>query len=154
MGGGDGLIAGLAAAYLAAWVSVSLAPPRPAGLALQPIPLVRLIGRFLWGSLVAGVDVARRAFSPAMPLSLGVQSYRPALPPGPARNLFLSVASLMPGSLYTATDRSDTMFFHTLDVTQPLPEQLAEEEARVAAAVGVHLPPDARLPAGDGSTPA
>jgi multicomponent Na+:H+ antiporter subunit E len=36
---------------------------------------VRLVGRFLWQSVVAGVDIARRVFDPRLPLNTGFVVY-------------------------------------------------------------------------------
>ncbi len=99
-GGRDAdVLPGLAAAALATWISLVLLPLDPAFAQVRPLAVLRLAIRFVWGSVVAGLDIARRAFSPSLPLKPGYVTYPVALPPGTSRNLFTSVTSLMPGTL-------------------------------------------------------
>jgi multicomponent Na+:H+ antiporter subunit E len=135
-GASTDVVPGIGAALLAAWASVSLMPPDPGSARVRPLALARLFLRFVWGSVVAGVDIARRAFSPAMPLKLGYVTYPVALPPSAARNLFMGVTSLMPGTLPAGTDESGALIYHCLDAAQPVTAQLQEEEARLVAALG------------------
>jgi multicomponent Na+:H+ antiporter subunit E len=92
--------------------------------------------RFLWQSLVAGVDVARRAFDPRLPLNPGLVVYRPQLPPGSARSLFTAYTSLLPGTV-PCGDGDGGVVYHCLDISQPIVEQLAAEEARLSRAIRV-----------------
>jgi multicomponent Na+:H+ antiporter subunit E len=96
--------------------------------------LLLLLPRFLWQSLVAGTDVARRAFAPRLDLQPGFVDYRTQLPPGSARNAFELIASLMPGSV-PSDDTQGTIEFHCLDTRQPVAEQLAAEERVYARAL-------------------
>ena len=57
--------------------------------------------RFLGQSVVAGVDVARRALDPRLPLPPGLCDLSVGLPPGPARNMFTTLMSLLPGTVPT-----------------------------------------------------
>ena len=98
--------------------------------------MLRLAIRFVWGSVVAGLDIARRAFSPSLPLKLGYVNYPVGLPPGTSRNLFTSVTSLMPGTLPAGTDESGRLIYHCLDVDQPVVRELGQEEARLVAGAG------------------
>lgn len=138
MAGGDlgDVLPGIATAVLAAWASLVLMPPDPGTARVRPMALARIFARFIWGSIVAGIDVARRAFSPSMPLKLGYVSYPVGLPPSAARNLFMAVTSLMPGTLPTGSDESGALVYHCLDVDQPVIEQLEREEALLVAALG------------------
>jgi multicomponent Na+:H+ antiporter subunit E len=138
---------GIVVAILATWVSLVLLPPDPGFSKVRPLALLRLALRFVWGSTVAGLDIARRAFSPSLPLKLGYLDYPVGLPPGTSRNLFTSVTSLMPGTLPAGTDESGRLIYHCLDVEQPVLEELAQEEAQFVAALGVG--PDAASPVGD-----
>ena len=96
--------------------------------------LLLLLPRFLWQSLVAGVDVARRAFSPSLPLNPGFVDYPVGLPRGSARNAFELISSLLPGSV--PTDETEAAIeYHCLDVAQPVVEQLAAEERAHAPAL-------------------
>lgn len=133
------LVPALVAAAMATWASFALWPVQSDSPRVQALAMLGLVLRFGWGSLVAGLDIAKRAFSPGPPLDPGFVVYTPRLPDGAARNLFMSVTSLMPGTLCTATEDSGALVFHCLDVGQPVLRQLAEEEARLGAALGVRL---------------
>ncbi len=126
------LVVGLIASAAATWASLKLLPPARGRVRLGLLLL--LLPRFLWQSLVAGIDVARRAFALRPPLQPGFVDYRTELPRGPARNAFELIASLMPGSVPSGETR-DTIEFHCLDTRQPVAEQLATEERAYAAAL-------------------
>ena len=123
---------GVLAAVAATWASAKLLPPSAGHVRLGAL-LLRL-PRFLWQSLVAGVDVARRAFSPRLPLQPGFVDYPVGLPRGVVRNAFGAISSLLPGSVPTA--ETDTVIeYHALDLGQPVVESLAAEERAYAAAL-------------------
>ena len=119
-------------ACAAAWASVRLLPPASGRVRL--VALLLLLPRFLWQSLVAGLDVARRAFAPRLDLQPGFVEYRTQLPPGSARSAFELIASLMPGSV-PSDEREQVIEFHCLDLRQPVAEQLAAEERAYAKAL-------------------
>jgi multicomponent Na+:H+ antiporter subunit E len=123
------VVVGAITAALAAWVSLTLWPPE--SLRLRPLAVLGLLPHFLWQSVIAGVDVARRAFSPRMPLTPGFITYRPRFAPGPARNTFTAYTSLLPGTV-PCGDEDGAVVYHCLDVGQPIAEQLAAEEAHLA----------------------
>jgi len=126
------LVVGLLASAAAAWASVRLLPPASGRVRMGALLL--LLPRFLWQSLVAGLDVARRAFAPRLDLQPGFVEYRTQLPPGSARSAFELIASLMPGSV-PSDEREQIIEFHCLDVRQPVAEQLAAEERAYAKAL-------------------
>ena len=126
------LVVGLVAAFLATRASLYLLPPE--GGRIRLLALVALVPRFCWQSLLAGIDVARRAFAPSMPLSTGFVEYRTGFPRGHARNNFATITSLMPGTV-PCGDGPDTIEFHCLDTGQPVAEQMADEERRLARAL-------------------
>jgi multicomponent Na+:H+ antiporter subunit E len=126
------LVVGLLASAAAAWASVRLLPPATGRVRMGALLL--LLPRFLWQSLVAGLDVARRAFAPRLDLQPGFIEYRTQLPPGSARSAFELIASLMPGSV-PSDEREQIIEFHCLDVRQPVAEQLAAEERAYAKAL-------------------
>lgn len=130
---------GLVVAAIATWVSLELLPLDRGFAQVRPLAVVRLAFRFVWASVVAGLDIARRAFSPSLPLRTGYLNYPVGLPPGTSRNLFTSVTSLMPGTLPAGTDESGRLIYHCLDIEQPVLEELAEEEAQLVAALGAAL---------------
>lgn len=86
---------------------------------------------FLSGSVRGGLDVARRAFDPRLPIAPGFVSYRTTLPAGPARVLFANVISLLPGTVLTGIDGS-LMEIHALDASADVTGELRRIELRVA----------------------
>jgi multicomponent Na+:H+ antiporter subunit E len=128
------LLAGVLAAIIATGVSLRLLPPKT--IRLRPIALAKLVLRFLYQSIYAGVDVAWRALDPRLPLQPGYVIYRSRLPPGTMRNAFCTMTSLLPGTLPSGTDESGGLIVHCLDETQPVTEQLAVEEALLVKAIG------------------
>ena len=123
---------GVLASAAAAWVSVKLLSP--AGGRVHLGRLLLLLPRFLWQSLIAGIDVARRAFALRTGLHPGFVDYPVGLPRGPARNAFELIASLMPGSV-PSDETQGTIEFHCLDTRQPVVEHLAAEERAYARAL-------------------
>jgi len=123
---------GALAAAAATWASMRLLPPSSGRVRLGV--LLTLLPRFLWQSLVAGVDVARRAVAPRLPLAPGFVDYPVRLPRGSARNAFELISSLMPGSVPTA-ETDEKIEFHCLDTQQPVVEQMAAEERVYAKAL-------------------
>jgi len=101
----------------------------------SPLGLIRLASRFLIQAVIAGVDVAWRAFDPRLPLRPGFVTYAPRLPSGTARDAFCALASLMPGTLPADTNPDGTLLVHCLDTAQPAAAQLALEEARFIRAL-------------------
>jgi multicomponent Na+:H+ antiporter subunit E len=129
----DDLPVGLAASALALWISLSLLPPT----AVRPrlAPLIKLNLRFLSSSVVAGVDVARRALLPRLDLRPGFVAARFTLPPGVVRNAFLVYSSLQPGNLPTSAE-GEVLQVHSLDISQPIAESIAADEALFKEAIG------------------
>ena len=121
-------VGGIAAA-VATWVSLHLLPAGPQRVRLAA--LIGLLPRFLWQSLLAGWQVARLAFSPRLRLRPGLVAFHSAYPPGHLRNTFATIASLMPGTLPCGESETE-IFFHCLDVEQPVLAELAEEEAALS----------------------
>lgn len=123
------LAVGLVAASLATWVSLGLLAPAPGRIRYGA--LLRLGAQFLGKSVVAGFDVARRAFDPRLPLRPGYLSYPVRIPPGPDRAAFGALTSLTPGTLPVGTDGNDSLVYHCLDLDQPIQASLASDEALV-----------------------
>src|SRR5215475_6359729 len=128
------LAAGIAAAIAAAWASLRLMPPQ--NWDMRPLRVVGLVLRFFCQTAIAGIDVAWRALDPRLPLRPGIVTYRPLLPPGIKRDTFLTIMSLMPGTLPSGAIDDGGIAIHCLDVTQPVAEQLATEESRFVHALG------------------
>jgi multicomponent Na+:H+ antiporter subunit E len=126
------LVVGVLASLAAAWASLRLLPPARGRVRLGL--LLALLPRFLWQSLVAGFDVARRAFAPQPDLRPGFIDYTTQLPPGHGRSAFEVIASLMPGSV-PSDEGPRHIEFHCLDTRQPVAAQLAAEERAYAPAL-------------------
>jgi multicomponent Na+:H+ antiporter subunit E len=126
-----GLPGVLAAVVAAAAVRREPARPSPAG-------VVRFLLYFLWTSLRAGLDVARRVLLPAMPIDPEPRRYRLRLPHGPARVFLAAVTSLLPGTLSLEIE-GDELLLHALDARVDLDRELAVLEARVADLFAVDL---------------
>jgi len=128
------LAAGLVTAAAATWASLRLSPPNDGR--LRYVALARLAWRFIRQSISGGVDVARRALDPRLPLRPGFVAYPVYLPPGPARNAFCAFTSALPGTLPAGVDERGALVYHCLDVEQPVAAQLAMDEALFIRALG------------------
>jgi multicomponent Na+:H+ antiporter subunit E len=126
------LTIGACATVAATWVSLRLLPP--AAGCLRFGSLLLLLPHFLWQSVRAGVDVARRALAPRLSLQPGLVSCPLGYPPGLARNTFATITSLLPGTV-PCDEVDGVLFYHCLDTRQPVVEQLWEEERRLARAL-------------------
>ncbi len=127
------LPAGMIAAALASWASLTLHPPRAQR--ARPVPLIRLGLRLLFDSVVAGFDVARRALDPRLPLNPGLIRYDTRLPPGPARAAFCTIMSLVPGTLPVGSAPDGTLLVHCLDQAKPVAASLERDEAVLLSAL-------------------
>lgn len=132
-GAADTWPAGSLAVATAALVSLALRPPRPWRMRLGGA--VRFVPFFFRQSLRGGLDVARRAFSPGLPLNPVLVEHPLRLPPGTARIFLLNTVSLLPGTL-SADLRGDLLVVHGLDAELPLAADLRRLEALVADLFG------------------
>ncbi|MCF7977388.1 MAG: Na+/H+ antiporter subunit E [Chromatiaceae bacterium] len=98
---------------------------------VAPLSLLRLIGFFLWHSLLGGVDVALRAFRHPLPLQPDLIDYPLRLPPGPATVLMSGLVSLMPGTLSVICE--DHLRVHVLDRHGHWHQDLERLERRIGA---------------------
>jgi multicomponent Na+:H+ antiporter subunit E len=126
------LAVGLLTCVGATWTSLRLLPPVCGCLNFGQ--LLALLPHFLWESVLAGVDVARRALRPRMSLSPGFVACQLTFPPGFARNTFATITSLLPGSV-PADEAEGVLIYHCLDDTTPVVEQLLKEERLLAKAL-------------------
>jgi multicomponent Na+:H+ antiporter subunit E len=126
------LVVGALTVLAATWMSLRLLPPD-----LGRVRLGALAARlplFAWHSVRAGVDIARRAFDPRLPLAPGFVTYETRCPRGLARSTFATITSLLPGTVPVADDDRG-LVYHCLDATQPVVEDLAAEERTYAPAL-------------------
>jgi multicomponent Na+:H+ antiporter subunit E len=124
--------AAAAAVAAATWTSLRLLAPN--AWRRSPRAIVQLVLLFLYHSIVAGADVARRALDPRLPLRPGFVAYPTGLPRGLRRNVFATLTSLLPGTVPTG-ERDGQLFYHCLDVEQPVLAELAAEEAALVRAL-------------------
>jgi multicomponent Na+:H+ antiporter subunit E len=118
----------------AAWVSVRLLPPGARRWKIGA--LTTFAAHVVTQSIVAGFDVAKRALAPSLPLRPGYVSHPLRLPIGPARDAFSALTSLAPGTVPCGADARGALLVHALDVGLPVGEQIADDEARLARALG------------------
>jgi multicomponent Na+:H+ antiporter subunit E len=128
------LVAGAVAALAATWASLRLLPPGTSR--VRPAALARLALHFLRQSIIAGVDVARYALDPRLPLRPGFVVCPMGLPRGPAQNIFTTLMSLLPGTVPTGSQENGGLLIHCLDVEQPVVAQFAAEEALFVRVIG------------------
>lgn len=81
----------------AVFVSLRLVPVIP--WRVHPIGLLRFVPFFIAQSMAGGIDVARRALDPRLPVAPGFMVYPVRLPPGAARLFLTGTISLLPGTL-------------------------------------------------------
>jgi multicomponent Na+:H+ antiporter subunit E len=129
------LPAGIVVALLATAASLRLLPPGTAR--VSALALVNLALRLVWQSLVAGIDVARRALDPRLPLRPGFVTFSPRLPGGTALNIFCTLTSLAPGTLPAGEDDSGAIVIHCLDGGRPIAAHLAADEELLRCALGL-----------------
>jgi multicomponent Na+:H+ antiporter subunit E len=132
------LLVGLPAVAAATMASLRLLPPQP--VRPRPLALAALLPRFCAQSVLAGLQVARLAFHPAMPLRPGFAIFRGILPAGPGRDGFLAWSSLMPGTLPAGQSGDGAVSVHCLDIGSPAAPSMAAEEERFAHALGLEVP--------------
>ena len=133
----EGLIAGAGAVAAAVWLSLRLVPAR------RPLALWRLAGhlpRFLWGSLVGGIDVSRRALAPRLRLRPGWRMVPLDLPDG-GRVALGAELSLMPGTLAAGSDGA-RLVVHLLDTEAGFDAAIEVQAAEIAAILNHRRAPD------------
>lgn len=124
--------AAMAAVAAATWTSLRLLEPSASR--RSPRAIIQLVLLFLYHSIVAGADVARRALDPRLPLCPGFVVYPTRFSPGMRRNVFTTLTSLLPGTVPTG-EESGQLVYHCLDVEQPVVAELAAEEAALVRAL-------------------
>ncbi|WP_206020714.1 Na+/H+ antiporter subunit E [Roseococcus sp. SYP-B2431] len=134
IGGADpkDLAVGIPTAAIATWFSLRLLPAgmfRP-----RPLALAGLLLRFPVQALLAGTEVARRAFD--LRVQPGLVRYV-RISPSPRRDAFLTWASLQPGTLPAGEDEATgAVLVHALDTSQLVHDSMVIEEARFTRAFG------------------
>ncbi|MBL4574522.1 MAG: Na+/H+ antiporter subunit E [Opitutaceae bacterium] len=132
----DSWLVGTPVILFATVVSVVLLPPS----SWSFLGVVQFVPFFLWRSLYGGVDVARRALHPRLPISPGLFDHRWRLPPGLPRVFMANIVSLLPGTL-SAELGANCLQVHVLDERKNFLSELEKVEQRVAAMFDISLPP-------------
>lgn len=135
-GATDSWLVGTPVILFATVVSMLLLPP----LLWSLTGIVCFVPFFLWRSLYGGVDVARRALHPRLPISPGLFDHRWRLPPGLPRIVMANTVSLLPGTLSLELG-ANCLQVHVLDKHKDFLSELDKVEQRVAAMFGISLPP-------------
>jgi multicomponent Na+:H+ antiporter subunit E len=117
---------GIVAACAATFASARL---WPVSTGLSFAGVARFTLRFLPQSVMAGLDVARRAFAADPGLHPGFVAHETALPPGMARDGMTAVMSLQPGKLPVGLADQGDLLVHCLDTRQPVAAEMAADEA-------------------------
>ena len=135
----DGVMAswlvGVPVVLLSTIASMVLLPP----FSWSIIGIIRIVPFFLWHSLCAGVDVARRALHPGLPISPAMYHYRWRLPKG---QIFMAnMVSLLPGTLSAELD-NEYLCVHVLDHTGSFASDLSIIEEYVARLFALDLTTD------------
>lgn len=125
----DGYAVGALATIAAAWLSLRLRP-EPAH-PVHVLRAARLIPGFLWQSFLGGLDVARRALDPRLPLDPGWFVLPAKVPLGAPRVVVGGEFSLLPGTLVAGT-RDGSFLVHVLDRSRPVERDLAAGETALA----------------------
>lgn len=133
--GGDphSWVVGIPVVLLAASVRMMVPPGGSSSFSIRG--WLGLIPTFLWQSLLGGWDVARRVFSPRLPIDPVFFEFRLGLQETASRWFFINLINLTPGTL-SARLVGEVLLIHTLDSTNVPEKGLRETERRVAAAFG------------------
>lgn len=129
--GREALAVGVLLVPLALVLSMRLLPR---GVPVRIVSVLRQLPHFVVQSVVGGIDVARRAFAPSLPLNPGWIEIRVELPEG-GRVALGSELSLMPGTLSAGTSDGQ-LLVHVLDREQDVESAIREEERRIRLTIG------------------
>lgn len=122
--------------------TISFQSPDFAAVRFRPGAFLVFVPYFLSISIRGGIDVAKRAFSPSMPIEPGFVRYLLRVSEeGPAAVFFVSTISLVPGTLFVDLEEK-TVLVHVLDVGSGDLEKLEKLERRVAPIFGESVSED------------
>jgi len=133
---GGGRMAGVVAVLLGVLLHAALGGSRR--VRLRPVGLISFLPFFVDQSVRGGVDVARRAMAPGLPVSPGFIDYRVGLPEGPSMAFFVNCISLLPGT-FSAQLEGRVIRVHLLARSGEVVERLDALEKKVAGLFGVEV---------------
>lgn len=113
-------------------------------LALQPVTGFRpwhlggVLVFFVRESISGGIDVARRAFSPSMPINPGFTEIDLRLPDGPSRVFLANLLNITPGTVSVEL-LPGSLRIHMLDVEMPLEPKIREMEQLMASLFSLQI---------------
>jgi multicomponent Na+:H+ antiporter subunit E len=117
---------GIPAVMLALTASIMLVPP----MHFRWMEFVKFLPFFFFNSLLGGVDVARRAFHPRLPIDPDLIHYHSHLPPGLPQVFMTLIVNLLPGTLGAELEEG-LMKVHVLDKNKDYHEELRAIEQSV-----------------------
>jgi multicomponent Na+:H+ antiporter subunit E len=126
-------------AATAASVQMRSRKPGPGRVIPRPMALLRFTGFFIWQSTRGGLDVARRAMDPRLPIAPGFVELRLDVPAGLVRIFVVDVASLLPGTLSVELE-GDLLRLHVLDTATDTEQALRAVERQARALFGLDEP--------------
>jgi len=121
------------AVVLSVMASMALIPPVP----LMWSAWLRFVPFFLLRSFTGGLDVARRAIHPRLPIAPDLIEYPLSLPPGLAQVVMVNTVSLLPGTL-SAELKQSVLKVHVLDGANDFKRELEAVEQHVARMFGLY----------------
>jgi multicomponent Na+:H+ antiporter subunit E len=101
------------------------------GQRVNVVALAGFLPHFLWQSITAAFDVAKRTLMPSLDIHPGTVEHRLALPAGLPRVSYMNVLSLLPGTL-SASLQGDELCVHVLDTRRDHARELSRLEQRLA----------------------
>jgi len=120
---------GLITVVIATWVSLIVIPPSK--IRWHLVPAILFIPYFLWRSLLGGIDVAMRAFSPTLTLDPTLRTYQLSLHNRQEQAVLAWIITLSPGT--SSVELADgQLTVHLLDKALLSEEALRALETKVA----------------------
>jgi multicomponent Na+:H+ antiporter subunit E len=136
LNGSTDWVLGMGFSALGAVIGTALAPGEPSR--WRPWQVLSFAVFFLRESLRGGLDVARRALHPGLPVQPHFVDHALRLPAGPPRTLMVGLVGLLPGSMCADLDLTrNVMRVHLL--SEDAGGGLDELESRIAALFGLEL---------------
>jgi multicomponent Na+:H+ antiporter subunit E len=126
---------GFPLAAAAAGFSLWLTPP--ARFALRMVRFPAFTAFFLWQSLLAGWDVARRTLHPRLPLHPEILHVALNLPPGAPTWWLMLTISLLPGTLSVRLHGERILEVHCLDSRLDVAGSVRDTELQIARLYGL-----------------